>query len=62
MFKKNISDKISDTKNALLCWSLLFNKGTDLRSATLLKKKLLHSFPVRFAKFLRTRFLQNTPE
>ena len=32
-----------------------------LRPATLLKKRLWHrSFPVNFAKFLRTPFLQNT--
>ena len=31
------------------------NKVADLRSATLLKKRLWHScFPVNFAKFLRT--------
>ena len=31
------------------------------RAATLLKKKLWHwRFPVNFAKFLRTPFLQNT--
>ena len=34
---------------------------TDLRPATLLKKRLWHRvFPVSFAKFLRTSFLQNT--
>ena len=39
----------------------LFNKVADLRPATLLKKRLWHkSFPVNFAKFLRTPFLQNT--
>ena len=33
----------------------------DLRPATLLKKRLWHRcFPVNFAKFLRTPFLQNT--
>ena len=45
-----------------LCQSLFFNKATDLRSATLLKKKFWRRcFPVNFAKFLRTLFLQNTP-
>ena len=44
-----------------LCQRLFFNKIADLRSATLLKKKLWHRcFPVNFAKFLRTPFLQNT--
>ena len=35
--------------------------NTGLRPATLLKKRLWHRcFPVNFAKFLRTPFLQNT--
>ena len=39
----------------------LFNKVTGLRPVTLLKKRLWHRcFPVNFAKFLRTPFLQNT--
>ena len=39
----------------------LFNKVAGLRPATLLKKRLWHRcFPVNFAKFLRTPFLQNT--
>ena len=38
-----------------LCQSLLFSKVASLRPATLLKKRLWHrSFPVNFAKFLRT--------
>ena len=40
-----------------LCQSLFFNEATDLRPATLLKKRLWHKrFPVDFAKFLRTPF------
>ena len=43
--------------------SLFLNKVTGLRAATLLKKKLWHKcFPVNFAKFLRTPYLQNTSE
>ena len=43
-----------------LCQSLIFNRVAGLRSAILLKKKLWHKcFPVKFAKFLRTPFLQN---
>ena len=35
---------------------------SDLRPSTLLKKRLWHRcFPVKFAKFLGTPFLQNTP-
>ena len=42
-----------------LCQSLFLNKVAGLRTATVLKKILLHrSFPVNFEKFLRTRFLQ----
>ena len=44
-----------------LCQSLYFNKVASLRSATPLKKRLWHRcFPVDFAEFLRTPFLQNT--
>ena len=44
-----------------LCQSFFFNKVAGLRPATLLKKRLWHRyFPVNFAKFLRTPFLQNT--
>ena len=40
-----------------LCQSLLFNKVSCLRPATLLKKRLQHRcFPVNFAKFLRPPF------
>ena len=43
-----------------LCQSLFFNKVAGQRPATLLKNKLWHRcFPVSFAKFLRTPFLQN---
>ena len=41
--------------------SLFLNKVAGLRTATLLKKRPWHRyFPVNFAKFLRTPFLQNT--
>ena len=44
-----------------LCQSLFLNKVAGLRPATLLKKRLWHRcFPVNFAKFLRTPFLENT--
>ena len=43
------------------CWSLFFNKVAGLRSAILLKKRLWRRcFPVKFAKCLRTPFIQNT--
>ena len=41
----------------------LFNKVVGLRPATLLKKRPWHRcFPVNFAKFSSTPFLQNTSE
>ena len=44
-----------------LCQGLFFNKVAGQSPATLLKKRLWHRcFPVKFAKFLRTPFLQNT--
>ena len=44
-----------------LCQSLFFNKVAGLRPAIFLKKRLWHRcFPVNFAKFLRTPFLQNS--
>ena len=44
-----------------LCQSLFLNKVVGLRSATLLKRRPWHRcFPLNFAKFLRTPFLQNT--
>ena len=44
-----------------LCQSLFFNKVAGLRDATLLKKRLWHSwFPASFAKFVRTPFIQKT--
>ena len=44
-----------------LCQSHFFKKVVGLRPATLLKRRLWHRcFPVIFANFLRTPFLQNT--
>ena len=54
----DISIKTTEAANVgvHLCQSLFFNKP-----ASLLKKRLWHRyFPVNFAKFLRTHFLQNT--
>ena len=46
-----------------LCLRLFFNEVTNLRSATLLKKRFWHRcFPANFAKFLRIPFVQNTSE
>ena len=56
---KNVFLKISQNFHKKhLCQSLFFNKVADLRSATLLKKRLWHRcLSVDFAKFLRTPFL-----
>ena len=44
-----------------LCQSPFFNKVAGLWRGILLKKTLWHRcFPVNFAKFIRTPFLQNT--
>ena len=46
-----------------LCQSLIFNKFSELSPATLLKKTLWYGcFPVNFAKFSKTPFLQNTSD
>ena len=43
------------------CQNLFFNKVAGLRPSTLLKKRLWHRcFPISFAKFLRTPFIENT--
>ena len=44
-----------------MCQGLFFNKVTSMRHATLLRKRLWNRcFSVKFTKFLRTPFLQNT--
>ena len=44
-----------------LCQSLFFNKAAGPKPAILFKKRLWHRyFPVNFAKFLKTPFLQKT--
>ena len=59
--KKGVLRNFAKFTGKHLCQSLFFNKVAGLRLATSLKKRLWHScFPVNFAKFLRTPFLQNT--
>ena len=59
--KKGVLRNFANFAGKHLCQSLFFNKIEDLNPATLLKKSLWHRcFPVNFAKFLRTSFLQNT--
>ena len=55
--KKDILTNFAKFTGKHLCQSLFFNKVVDLRSATLLKKRLGNRcFPVNFAKVLRTPF------
>ena len=57
--KKGVLRNITKFTGKHLCQSLFFNKVAGLRAAT--KKKLWPTcFPVIFAKFLRTAYLQNT--
>ena len=59
--KKGVLRNFTKFTGKHLCQSLFFNNVAGLRPATLLKKRLWHRcFPVNFAKFLRTPFLQNT--
>ena len=59
--KKNVLRNFERFTGKHLCQSHFFNKVAGLRAATLLKKRFWHRcFPVTFAKFLRTPFLQNT--
>ena len=60
-FKKGTLRNFAKFTGKHVCQSLCFNKVAGLRSANLFKKILSHRcFPVNFAKFLRTSFLQNT--
>ena len=60
-FKNGVLRNFTKFAGKDLCQSLFFNKVVGLSPATLLNKRLWHKcFPVNFAKFLRTTFLQNT--
>ena len=57
--KKDVLNNFTKFTGKHLCQSLVFNNIAGLRPATLSKKRLRHRcFPVNFAKFLRTPFLQ----
>ena len=61
VFCKKVVRNFAKFTGKHLCQSPIFNKVAGLRPPTLLKKILWHRcFPVNFAKFLRTPFLQNT--
>ena len=60
-YRKAVLKNFAKFTGTHLCQSLFFNKVADLRTATLLQKRLWHRcFPVNFAKFLRKPFSQNT--
>ena len=59
--QKSVIKNLSKFTGKHLCMGLFFNKVAGLRVATLLKKRLWHRcFPLKFAKFSKTPFLQNT--
>ena len=65
--RKDTSKPVTEPRNFAkftgkhLYQSLFFNKVRGLSPATLLKKRLWHRcFPVNFAQFPKTPFLQNT--
>ena len=61
--KKSVFGNFTKFTGKHLGQSLFFNKVAGLRPTTLLKKRLWHRcFPMNFAKFLRTHFLENTFE
>ena len=60
-YKKVVLINLAKFTGKNLCLSLFFNKVTGFRPSALLKSRLRHRcFPVKFTKFLRTPFLQNT--
>ena len=58
--KKGVLKNFAKFTRKFLCPSLFYNKIAGL--ATLLKKRLWHSFPVNFAKFLTISILENICE
>ena len=59
--KKDILKNFAKITKNHLCQGLFFNKVAGLMPATSLKKRLWYRcFPMNFAKFLRTTFLQST--
>ena len=57
--RKGVPRNFAKFSGKHLCQSLFFTKAAGLRPVALLKKRLCHRcFPVNFAKFLRTPFLQ----
>ena len=60
-FSKQVFLKVSQISQENTFAAVPFNKVTGLKAWNFIKKKLQHRcFPVKFAKCLRTYFLQNT--
>ena len=60
--KEGILQNFVEFTGKHLWQSFFLNKAADVTPATLLKKRLWQRcFPVKFARFLRAPFLQNTP-
>ena len=60
---KKVFIEMSENSQENTCARVSFLIKLPARLETLLKKRLWQSrFPVNFEKFLRTPFLQNTPE
>ena len=59
--KKCVLRNLTKLTGKHLCQSLFFSKVAGFGPVVLLKKRLRHRcFPVKFVKFLRTPFLQDT--
>ena len=59
-YKKGVFKNFAEFTGKHFCQSLFFNNVSSFIPTTLLKKRLRHIiFPVNFAKFLKTSFLQN---
>ena len=57
--KKRFLKNFAKCTGKHLCQSLFFNKAAGLRSATILKKRLRHSyFPANTAKLLRKHYFE----
>ena len=55
-FKKGVHKNFANFRQKHMCWSLFLNKVARLRACSCIKKRFQYRcFPVKFAKFLRTR-------
>ena len=60
-FKKGVHKNFANFTQKHMCWSLFLNKVARLRACSFIKKRFQYRcFPVKFAKFLITRFFYRT--